>query len=554
MRYVWLSSVLLVSVAPAVLAQGGTAKSSLQLRQKATLSAPRLSPTLQREIFEGNSALRLDLGKDAATDAQLPLARRAAVPFKSLALIKNGKAIQEDAEVVLDDGRKLKLTEFRKQYDSMEKDLNAVGYSLKGTEKTVVLRKFAKPNSVLQTNAQALQATIAPGAALALSPAAKLDASALPTLENGSEFSRAQLGSPMAQFVGKGEPAGGISSRNVALRSANLANLKVQLSALDGPVSESVNIRKPFGWDLSNDLFGVYLKGEYSLNGKTSGSSRLNTEFKDIDAEFHFKATASAGGHVLSKQAELLRAEATYDTSKKTDTVTIGANAYVVGQKIWGQSKTLGPNERRGSVEQKKSIRVGVGASFPIWGPFSVGCELGFAGEAGFKASYELMGSGVSGQVVPYANTSAYAAGFVGIGGDLVQVGVQANLTLVNFSAQFGAQAGVAIKTPAGGAPSLSAPRDVVLYEKAWLHYDVTALAGNVEAYVQTPTVKVADWVPFFGGDTIVEGHRYSANLFDWDGLHTSGYLFNQSESIVIGKTSGSTLPGRNLGTIKKLN
>ena len=553
MRQLWLSSILIISVAPASLAQGGTVKPTLQLRQKPTLSAPRLSPALQREIFEGNTALRLDLGKDTATDTQLPLVRRVAVPFRSLAIEKNGKKIQEDAEVVLDDGRKLKLTEFRKQYDSMEKDLNAVGYSLKGPEKSVVLRKFAKPNAVLQTNAQALQATIAPGAALALAPAAKLENST-PTLEAASEFSRAQLGSPMAQFVGKGEPAGGISSRNVALHSANLANLKLQLSALDGPVSESVNIRKPFGWDLSNDLFGVYLKGEYSLSGKTSGASRLNTEFKDLDAEFHFKATASAGGHVLSKQAELLRAEATYDTNKKTDTVTLGANAYVVGQKIWGQSKTLGPNERRGSVEQKKSIRVGVGASFPIWGPFSVGCELGFAGEAGFKASYDLLGSGVSGQIVPYANTSAYAAGFVGIGGDLVQVGVQANLTLVNFSAQFGAQAGVAIKAPAGGGVSPTAPRDVVLYEKAWLHYDVTALAGNVEAYVQTPTVKVADWVPFFGGDTIVEGHRYSANLFDWDGLHTSGYLFNQSESIVIGKTSGSSVPGKNLGTIKKLN
>lgn len=548
-----LSLLLSVSAMSGALAQGGTGKltpgaGQLRLNNKATLSANKLSPALQKEIFESNAALKLDLGKAAPSESQVPLLRRAALPFKPLVAEKNGKPVQvpDNAEVVLDDGRKLKLTEFRPQYDTMERDLNAVGYSLKGSEKSVTLRKFAAPNTVLSNKANLLKASLVPGAALNLSPAVKLQG-AVPTLESGSEFEQAQVGKPITKSANK-EAVGGISSRNIQLNPNLSAALQQQLAVMDGPISETVNIRKPFGWDLSNDIFGVYVKGEYSLSGKTTGASRASTEFQDLDAEFHFKANASAGGHVLSKQVELLRADASYDTNKKTDTVSLAANAYVVGQKIWGVSKSLGPSERRGSISQKKSIRVGVGASFPIWGPFSVGCELGFAGEAGFNASYELLGSGVTGQVTPYANTSAYAAGFVGLGGDLVQVGVQANLTLVNFRAQLGAQAGVGIKNTA----SIGAPRDVVLYEKAWLHYDLNALSGNVEAYVQTPTVRWADWVPFVGGDVIVQGHRYSSNLFDWDGFQTSGYLFNQSESIVIGKTAGTvTRIKGNVGGLK---
>ncbi|MGC4046962.1 MAG: hypothetical protein QM758_24470 [Armatimonas sp.] len=435
----------------------------------------------------GADALRVKLAKTELTSGEIKPIRSTKAAFAPLDVkAKLGRVPADSDDVTLDGGRKIKYGDYKKWRDSFETSLNGVGFSLKDPGTTFKVRSAAAP-----------------------------------------ELGQMQL--QRQQLLTEGTPGALTATRGLQDKLTPIAiNTKIlpkKIGTVLVPTERTVNITKTFSKQLGISVANLKLNADLNINGKVSNLSPTNAQgIQDIDSEFHLTAHGTANGTLLKKTFELARAEGGYDTNKKTDTVKMHASLFVAGQQLLNDNRTLTGTQRRGTINKQRSVEFGGQASIPVFGPISVSAEFGVRGNAGLRANYNLAGSSLNGEVNPFVDVDGYAEGAVGIGAfgiDIAKVGAYANLTFAKLDMKLGANVGLGVRN-----------KDVLLFEGAHWHNDLELLSGEMGVFVKTPEVSVF-------GVTIVDAHRYDAELFDFTGFKTSSFLINQSKETVIGQVAG---------------
>ncbi len=179
----------------------------------------------------------------------------------------------------------------------------------------------------------------------------------------------------------------------------------------------------------------------------------------------------------------------------------IGADVYVLGGKIWGESVTLPASTR--VVEQCVTLAEAEG-SFSLMG-IPIDVEASSEGCIYVDASASWSGRTLTGTLTPGASVDATLKAGVGAGNDVfgASAGVYGNLTVIDASVPLSLSAAVV----AGG---------VTVTESAKL--TMTGLDGEVGLYAEACFIGCVD---------------DSMSIFDWTGLtYASTTIFSESQTV----------------------
>lgn len=493
---------------------------------------------------------------DARFDAtRSQLLRRPAIAFKPLTLadLAPGKSLTPDMTGKLSNGKQITLSEYLRQRNLFEQQLNAMGYSARTPGAEFILQEPVMGKDALIKQSADFKSHIIQKAHVAYGPEAIqkdlllrfdnkpdiktnlvnnliIDPAAIQTLTAESATpikitNSGVIGTPARLNSLTQKPAiNPIRSRQVPVGTVKpvLSGNAILASSLKVPthiyaplfVQNTPTIPLTdhrfwnYGW--GNDYFGAYYNGTLDISGKAVKPANANQPGNNL-SEFHTATQGKIGVRLLTASTDVLKYTGNYDGSNVTRTVHIGGSVYVAGFKVWSDDRTFPTHTETGTLwDMPFDVHTPDNLQIPIWGPFYVSGQIGVAGKAGVGYSYSLYASWLSGSLNPYFQSHVYAHGGVGAGFggvDVAEVGLSANMTLLNENMEIGANVGV------GWLNKFYLQDQVYCYNK------VDVLQGHVEAYAQLLAVDV--------GPVHINGPRYTHTLFDWDGFHADGYLFD---------------------------
>jgi hypothetical protein len=493
---------------------------SLKQAEKITLDEKYAAITAKPQFADFRDALQKEVGGGLVIYHV-----RRPVPFKPWEVLnpEDGKPIAADAELTLPDERKVKAGDFYRELNRVERQLNAIGYSLRDEPEDEVLQEVALSESFRGQieNLHAGQAPLAgPFKPVAIEPprARPMDPMLLQSL-NRRKF----------EFYNDNKPQGP-KKRAVEVDVGFLGPgeaTRLLVKAPDPEYGFQGNIRftadaRDFlrEWSETNNVRLVNVATAPKVIRRPKEVHRAEDWYKDLGNSKYFSAYLKS--HVeLHGTIEYVRA---------------GASGQA-GARIFGNNLTLlsasagafGPKE--GSVEAAASLSV-LGVSYldfhdsgaEVWlfdkashsidvsykvhfmvGPIPVSVKLGARGEAGI--AYGLMAGPLQTAVrlQPFVHTSGYAQG--GIDAIVAGGGVEASLTLLDYDGEAKAELGLLLDS---GSPAYT--------ERYSYCHGIHSLDGRVSAYafIHVPRFGIPPW----------KKKTYRTTLFDWEGFETHGCPF----------------------------
>jgi hypothetical protein len=351
--------------------------------------------------------------------------KRAPVPYKPFPVVdpKTGKAVKPDTLLTLPHGKKIKAGEYYAQLNQLEKKFNALGYSLRGAGKRVLLQDSKVSKSRLDAQAKKIAAKHRHFDAQAMKAPPRLNAVAA--------AHRAAL---------KRAPS------RAALAAARDAGAKTDHEL------QTVNFVQG-----DNNTASAYLTGQLEASASLSAV--------DVKGEAH------AGVYLVKNKIEVLTATAALHAGDGSDG-TAQFTVSVLGQSVYNVND---PVKTTWKKDDQKSCTVdqSVPFTFTIAGiPVSV--KVGARGSVG--ASYSMNVSALppraTAQVVPTTQVDAYAQ--AGLDAKVAEAGAEVKLQLIHLTLTFHAEVGV--EGDKGGTD---------LHLLVHGEDDITLLAGNLSFYIR---------------------------------------------------------------------
>ncbi|MEI2579914.1 hypothetical protein [Scytonema sp. PRP1] len=432
-----------------------------------------------------NSPLKVTPAPEVNVNAsQVRVIKQAPVKFQAFELKdpETGKQISADTILTLPDGKKVKAGEYYAELNRLEQQFNQLGYSLRSPEEKVTLQESVVDSSSLQKQVEAIKKqqqpvdSVQPKIREFLEPNKVLN------------FIKQQPDFQTELTPDKTNPSELQNSPSKQIKTDPVIKLKVPSNTKTVVKTWNLDVGKP-------STFSAYLNGKLELKGSTSSSSAY--------------AEGNAGGYIFNQRANLLRATANLN-APASGKLTTDVNLLVLGQNFYNFQDARQGSLRLGDTYSRTIDAPIADARFFV-GPIPMRAKFGVQGSAGF--TYNLIASPklAYARVNPFLDSKAYGQG----GADIVVggAGVSANLTLLKDNLDIYSLAYLGIES---GKP--------YLYAYYSGYNQIEALNGNAYAfaYIYVPKLRIPPW----------KKKQWNWNIFSWDGLKYSGYLFNGSEKI----------------------
>jgi hypothetical protein len=401
---------------------------------------------------------------------------------------KTKELIAPDTVFTLPNGKQIKIGEYYRQLNELERRLNQAGHSLKETpSKRMTLQPGVKPGRRLPAagpvtpnpaEANRVKALLTPQAAFQVQRSEQAQKSAQAQKAQQARKSAA-ASPPRAAAIG---PAVG------EIRPVNPPGSG---SAPPGPISDrasGAHIADPLAFTQryrTSKPWPGWVEGDPSTFQVNIGGGRIDLEAVrkgDLESDprvistTNVHADASFSATVLNNSFDILRVtgDAHAPDSQPAD---IRLDLYVLGAQVYEVNKQ--GNGIQDSVREPWNFSPKpYSGSYQI-GPFMLSAQVGVNGEVGFTLNYGLFPTNAYADIDPYVHTSGYVSASVGVGLDgidLVSVGVRANLTFLNEDVTLGGKAAL-LFDPGTGLPYF----DFLYYGNDCWHY----LDGSVTLFVQ---------------------------------------------------------------------
>jgi len=440
----------------------------------------------------------------AILPSSIKINRRPPVPFIPFPMINPStrKPAAADETLTLPDGRKVKAGEFYAELNRIEKELNALGYSLRTMPDNVLLQE-----SVI--GSQRLGVPNPPASQVRLSRAEIERLVRQPVA--ASDGQRALMGDELTELaienVRRRNP-----QRNVVIDDNTIKILPgttPQPLTSPPPALKTFHNEKPFGWSYPEGAseFVAYVNGKIQPDGVVYPFSKV-AELNQSGTEFQLGAEMRAGGTILGKNFDLVQATAKFRSpADTTKPLNASLKLSVLGATVYNFAKNYYTN-----LELKDSISRTVNTpevpfGIPL-GPVFVGGHLGAKGTAGFNYGVSLNHTGVSGNVDPFVHTEAYGEG----GASIVVGGAGLGVSLTLVKADLNLYGNAALGWLLGW----------FAVNQIYADYALDMLSGRLYAYVYT-------YVPCWTG---LCKKQWEHNFWKWKGFKFGGTLFEQKQII----------------------
>jgi hypothetical protein len=403
--------------------------------------------------------------------------KRTAIPYKAFAIDElndpsTGKKLTSTDKITFKDRSTISATEYLDQINKLEKEFNALGYSLRGESETVVLQQATVPESELESQASTLRSSIVSSAKFA------------------PMRTRSYTGEKVGTSKVKTMPSSGssiISPRDPASgdvkRSASASTSSASKSSPTATVTTTYTSKEK-SWDSKvlgkKELFGVNLTADAKLEGRSD--------------KYYASIAGAAKLYVLSNSFDAISASASA-TSPLKDGVDaeIKLNINVLGANVYNYSQS---KDVTWSISDSKGKSFDKGYSFDCTiGPIPVSVTLGAEGSAYYNYELGIMPTKAYGEAGMTVEAKAY--GQAGVGVKYINAGVGTEFVIISYN------------NTVNGAIEVDLAGETPSFEQDFsLCHSLTALDGSVYAYVK------------------VFNKEYRYEFFDWDGISTEGCLW----------------------------
>ena len=302
--------------------------------------------------------------------------------------------------------------------------------------------------------------------------------------------------------------------------AAQQAQLKSIWRRDDGVALNHKNCFPAMGFETpGKDLFAVYALGEFCAELSASKIANNNPVMlgAPLDARARVSGGGKAGVFVFNKDLNIIRVTAEMNSPYQKDS-SRNTYGYFLGQVVHKDTVT-GKDLNYNYTFNAGSLKKGASTTFTI-GPVPITVEAGAEGKVGIVFLTRQTGFWANGHVVPFLDTTAYAAGYVNA--VIAQAGVEAKLSPLFRDALdlYGLAAMASYQVDAGnGQKYLS----FIASTQVDLLNEVTALSGQVNLFLKIIRPKFIGW----------KWKKYVMNLFSWEGVYAKGYIFSKDNLAV---------------------
>ena len=449
----------------------------------------------------------------------LQVMKRAPLPFTPFEVRdpETGEPISPDVIFTLPNGQRLRAGEYYAEINRLEREFNALGYSLRDPEPRVLLQKSVIDLGKVKAQVSVLDRDA--GSPLRITTPVKPRTGADAGLTRPRDQPRVAGQPARSPTLSPGRPATpatGLAPEPPAMKAppGTAGTPSTRLTETPPPARPGLSATKeraatelvcptcPSGplldktrsWHYSagsNDVISGYLKGKLTLRGWV-GVAQLKGETR-------------AGGWLFGNEVRLLRMDSELMAGSGSNRVRIMLS--VAGQQL------LNVNQSRiarldGSSSKEQPIDEGTTIPFSI-GPIPVSVTLGVQGRAGLGYQYALEDGGVDSDLGPFVDTRAYARAAVDL--KVAGAGVEGNLTMLKNGLQLAGDIGT--------RATVARPH---LYYAFSGHNELTLLKGRISAiaWVYKPRWGFPPW----------KKKEYEWQIIDWGGFHEKRYIFRQGE------------------------
>ena len=438
------------------------------------------------------------------------------VPFKLEDA--NGRAIPPNQISILKNGKRTTALQAIKKLNTLEKKLNAQGYSIRNRTPNTISRTHTSNSDLDGKRAKAPKSVgaLKKGANLRKYMSLEKKVSIVSTFDNtrGKTITL----KPYSMYTEREKNE--VNKYNFSKTAGTIVAKKLNVPRFQKFRTERVgNLsaiyeHKPTNifanWNFGNpNTFQASIEGTLHRYVKIYPFDSNHPE-KNL-SEFNVSASAKAKGTLRNNSIDILNASAEFnapsDTSKK---MTAKIQIKVLGTAIFNPSTSHAQKASFSEVHSKSFDN-----SFEFIVPIIAGLDfvglIGVKGEAGFEYKGKIERTIALIEAKPIVNLKGY--GKAGL--EFVQVfggGFKGELSFIKGNLELQAYSGIFNQNST----------QIVVGVNHYFGYDINILSGSLDAFAE---VCVPDWVPIYGGDC----KRYTHNVFEWDGFKSTGTINENS-------------------------
>ncbi len=439
------------------------------------------------------------------------------VPFKLEDA--NGRAIPPNRMSTLKNGKRTSAQEAIKKLNTLEKKLNAQGYSLRNNAPKTISRTITS-NTYL--NGRRAKSPKSVGA-----------------LKKGDDLKKYMS---LEKKVGIVASFNNIRGKTITLKPYSMYTArekkevnKYDFSKTSGTImakklivprrfqkfrTERIGNLSPIYEHKPTDIFANWNFGNpKTFQASIEGTLHRYAKIYPFDpnhpeknrSEFNVSATAKVKGTLRNNSIDILDASAVFnapaDTSKK---MTAKIHFKIHGTAIFNPSTSHSQKKSFSEMHSKSFDN-----SFEFVVPIIAGLDfvglIGVKGEVAFEYKGTIERTIALVEAKPIVNLKGY--GKAGL--QFAQVfggGVEGELSFIKGNLELQAYSGIFNQNS----------EQIVVGINHYFGYDINILSGSLDAYAEAC---LPDWVPIYGGDC----KRYTHNIFEWEGFGDPGTIHKNS-------------------------
>jgi hypothetical protein len=387
--------------------------------------------------------------------------RRPAIPFKPFDMVdpQTGKPVAGNTVITLPhNGKKVNAQQYYTQLNQLEQWLTQRGYSLRqrapsnnripGARGTAVV-ELVSNERLMQQQLQRRPAGPKPNPARFQSflPQAvrKNQLLQINAAHLQARHPQLRLDPKRLEAINASAMRGTVIGNALPLHSAASLISWVHTTGVyeaNPPQCTPVNDSQPWSIDYGDpNTFHVYLNTRLSLLGQACKPPDMN-HVDQSQSQFTLTETATGGGTLFGIGGDILTLTATADLSAPSNSAGLGVDVLVFGQNVYDYHPPRQTAEWEAKDGVSQPLDFSTDIQIPVVGPISIDVTIGARGSVGVSYDLYLSPTYAQGGIQPFMNAQVYAQAGVGVP-DVVDVGVGVNLTLVNWTLNLGAAAGL---------------------------------------------------------------------------------------------------------------
>lgn len=432
-----------------------------------------ISVFAQNETLSNDTLQRQQQNAPREIDPSLiKVNRRQPVSFQPFEMRdpETGAEISPEKVLTFPDGKQAKAGEYYAELNRIERELNALGYSLREDWENITIQESIVDEAALQSQARGIRAAINQNKPFRVRSFEEFNRDAMQTQPR---FDTVEISKPpviIRQIPGNGAGSvkvGGVIKRPETAVEVDKLNLPPKKPVVAGSVKEyPYSIGDP-------KLFAGYVNGRLELKGSEENMTLLGE--------------AKAGASIFGVTADLLRLNGNMYAPKKGNmTGKVGLDVLPFGT-VYSLSLDGASVSKKDAVTKTLDVTF---ANFRVMvGPVPVQVKAGAQGSAGFKYYAGLNPASAVAELTPFVHSKVYVQAGVDI--VVAGAGAGAEMTLLNYDLSMYGAARLWVQTPEGQTKPMLGIR-----QQYQIAHKLEMLNGSAYAYayIYVPKFGIPPW------------------------------------------------------------